>query len=933
MFGRSRPAFFNSETSFSPPYDVSSHPSGIARVLWSPSALQKDSILVATSSIRLLERDRESGFEVLGSFSCDLQSGGEIRCVDWRNCTKEAFGVGTESGKALFLSYKEDSRKFVVEREFCPRYSRRCNAIAFNPSKPHQVVVGLDKVRNANSALVWDVQHQGAQMTENLSAAEQERKMESFSGLRRNSFSISDLDSHVSVHEPFVQFSHSEAVNCLSWIPSLPSCIVTGAGFKWIRVYDIRSPSEAFLLGTHPKSVRAVACSPLSSFQIASMSEDGVVKIWDFRKNLSMSRSRDSFSSVDQGASSSELFSMDYGVSNLLSHIEWCPTKSDVLAISSSTNNNLLLVDVLGMKHEKITHSRKICSEGISSFAWSPHYPGHILALGVDQIINESMIYDSIPSSWNPNSSVAFGFTENDLKSQIPCNSDGDSTQVEVISIISRANAGYSLSPSENCKALINSSELLKLWTWLHHAMEVWPDQEKKSRSGLSVNYIQMRTGNVRNSSTSHIPLSHVQRAGIYSLISASSTQSKEHRYSSFGKTYYESNERYFALRLLEWASIEELDENILQKVLSRGEVERATFLAIMHMDLSLAIKCLTSDQAKQKMPQTCGLLAMALTASVGIEDKALWITTCNSIRSQFNNAYIKGILAFLCGSMSGDSSDFLLNQDLDIKDKLAYACRFYADDELKEFLSKVLQNCIEDGDLGGLYLTGFSQSTVSVLEAYLLRTDDIQTVALLSCYLRNSCPDLGEHASSVENWIQTYRDLLDRLSLWEARSKFDHDRKSMFPAVDCEDSSILGSVYPRCGFCSAALIEIKSGAPGSSTQSRPLMSAASRVLGPPSSSQITSLPSKSSFCPNCKRPLPRCSVCLLPVTCTTPNPSTRAVQGLAKEDTRASTDFNEWIVWCQSCRHGGHSGHLSEWFSIHSECPVPDCPCLCGLY
>jgi hypothetical protein len=39
---------------------------------------------------------------------------------------------------------------------------------------------------------------------------------------------------------------------------------------------------------------------------------------------------------------------------------------------------------------------------------------------------------------------------------------------------------------------------------------------------------------------------------------------------------------------------------------------------------------------------------------------------------------------------------------------------------------------------------------------------------------------------------------------------------------------------------------------------------------------------------------------------------------------------FNKWWIWCQRCKHGGHCGHLEEWFLNHDECPVSDCNCTC---
>ena len=63
------------------------------------------------------------------------------------------------------------------------------------------------------------------------------------------------------------------------------------------------------------------------------------------------------------------------------------------------------------------------------------------------------------------------------------------------------------------------------------------------------------------------------------------------------------------------------------------------------------------------------------------------------------------------------------------------------------------------------------------------------------------------------------------------------------------------------------------------------------------------------------------------------------------REDTIA-----EAIVFCQTCRHGGHASHIMEWFfgdhpvdcegdgdgqerggRAHDVCAVPDCDCHCA--
>jgi len=47
-------------------------------------------------------------------------------------------------------------------------------------------------------------------------------------------------------------------------------------------------------------------------------------------------------------------------------------------------------------------------------------------------------------------------------------------------------------------------------------------------------------------------------------------------------------------------------------------------------------------------------------------------------------------------------------------------------------------------------------------------------------------------------------------------------------------------------------------------------------------------------------------------------------------ENVRSVNPFKNWLTWCQSCRHGGHSDHIIDWFKAHAECPVTGCGCHC---
>lgn len=96
------------------------------------------------------------------------------------------------------------------------------------------------------------------------------------------------------------------------------------------------------------------------------------------------------------------------------------------------------------------------------------------------------------------------------------------------------------------------------------------------------------------------------------------------------------------------------------------------------------------------------------------------------------------------------------------------------------------------------------------------------------------------------------------------------------------------------------------------------------------------------SGCPNCRNPLPRCTVCMMHLgsplaswggptskisKANSSNTASSCVSGLEPNKTHP---FASWIAWCQTCRHGGHSAHLLEWFGEHPECPVTGCTCRC---
>lgn len=230
----------------------------------------------------------------------------------------------------------------------------------------------------------------------------------------------------------------------------------------------------------------------------------------------------------------------------------------------------------------------------------------------------------------------------------------------------------------------------------------------------------------------------------------------------------------------------------------------------------------------------------------------------------------------------------------------MAFSTMFLSDTKLAEYVRTMIQGCTERGDLNGLLLTGATEEGVNLLQSYLDWTEDVQTVSLIAARFFGQ-ELLKEYR--VQYWISSYRDLLDTWGLWEQRAQLDITMGNFR-----SPSKISKSVFLLCSFCgksvSAALQE------------------EARIRSNASNNKLSS-------CPNCRKPLPRCSLCLLHMG-TISGITTQTENSGNSSGGWQSRPFSKWFSWCQTCRHGGHTEHLAQWFKEHIECPVTSCSCKC---
>lgn len=431
--------------------------------------------------------------------------------------------------------------------------------------------------------------------------------------------------------------------------------------------------------------------------------------------------------------------------------------------------------------------------------------------------------------------------------------------------------------------------------------------------------------------------------------------------------TIYDSLIRKSGLGYCEWnfnvindAQLDNL-EPFIERVHSDSN-EAGAALAWVH---SRAQLCLTY---LDKVPDAAFSLALS-----AVNYSPLWLEKCKALK--IKNPYLKALFGFL-----GNPQDpiAVLRADLTeipchatrkfksglpgmrFEDHVAFALKLLPDDQLEEYLRELANVCTEYGVLEGLFLTGINSKSIKLLQSYLDRTADVQTVVLTLLFSNSRLVQFSTPASSqwepadldlINSWMEQYCLLLDSWQLYSLRAEFDRAAYS-FRAY-YKPTQIVAC----CTFCSTPL---------NSSDKKDLMQRSNH-------SQFTTSEQKIAHaCKGCGNFLPRCCVCLqLLGTTSSHQPQAPRRDGKKKTsqsptaanppshygsqllsnygdsnrsqvspvtaksamsvDSNKKNAFDFWFVWCNSCNHGGHAAHVSQWFSGHSTCPVEKCKCRCS--
>ncbi|KAF9227102.1 WD40 repeat-like protein [Gyrodon lividus] len=207
-----------------------------------------------------------------------------MKCFAWSPdpAFDDLFAIGLASGRVdlLRLEATKIARNGVLSSEpvvsLTVRNSRSCNALAFCQVDPNYLAVGLDKVRGDPSLIIWDVQSSIPTLSLSRTGPSDEASV----ARPQPRIARADIgprtDTRVLQHH-----APTEVVSALSFLPQSTHLLLAGISARWLRLFDLRSPTPPTT--NVASKVSGIATNPADPHQVACCG-DGTVTVWDVRR-------------------------------------------------------------------------------------------------------------------------------------------------------------------------------------------------------------------------------------------------------------------------------------------------------------------------------------------------------------------------------------------------------------------------------------------------------------------------------------------------------------------------------------------------------------------------------------------------------------------------------------------------------------------------
>ncbi|CAG2117837.1 unnamed protein product, partial [Medioppia subpectinata] len=279
--------------------------------------------------------------------------------------------TGQTSGKVLLTCFRYNAdNSGVVGREFVPKHARQCNCLDWSQTDPNLLSAGFDKFRNDFATLVWDVQRQSNAMAESTQSYYQ---------------------------KPLYELGFGELTHSLKWFSYQKHTIVCGMNNKHLKIFDLRDSGKP--KATLTKGVYGLALDPYYDNRFASFYENNIF-VWDIRN-------------VEKPVTT-----IGPEPRNIVK-IEWCPTRSNMLASLIKDASGIKLFDIKDYVNanndleptiiDRIINPYDLSNKSkLSSFSWHPSHESRMIVVTPSGSLRDITVADRITLNWSPVSEIVW---------------------------------------------------------------------------------------------------------------------------------------------------------------------------------------------------------------------------------------------------------------------------------------------------------------------------------------------------------------------------------------------------------------------------------------------------------------------------------------------------------------------------------------------
>ncbi|KAF7782973.1 hypothetical protein Agabi119p4_2349 [Agaricus bisporus var. burnettii] len=254
------------------------------RLLWHPRHENKF-VVGGGSQITLYEWEKEYPRIRHITSQQDLQY---MKCFAWSPdaTLDDLLAVGVNSGRVDLIrleaakQMRGDKLTSGPTISLSVRNSRTCNTVAFCDQDTNLLAAGLDKVRGDYSLLIWDITSAIPLLSFDPTSPSQDLAS---TVTPRVQPSIPRMIGDNPRHDPRLLQHHAsqEIVSCLTFLPKSVNLVLAGVSFRWLRLFDLRSPTPN--VQSVPGKIQAIATDPFDQHRVASIGDNNI-SIWDTRR-------------------------------------------------------------------------------------------------------------------------------------------------------------------------------------------------------------------------------------------------------------------------------------------------------------------------------------------------------------------------------------------------------------------------------------------------------------------------------------------------------------------------------------------------------------------------------------------------------------------------------------------------------------------------